>query len=136
VASPQSLIIRAQTLTPPHQIFELIPHDIFLADFPKLFATEYAHWMDISSGEVEFRPLDQLWKSSPQNWRLVFLPDGRPSRMMQGTRYLVDIRSGTFQGIAARIQNLEYSEYLTIVYDSDQHILSRLSYLDSAFPFS
>ena len=73
--------------------------------------------MDICSGEVEFRPLDRLWEPSPQNWRLFFFPDGRPSRMKQGTRCLVDIRSGTFQGIAARIRNLEYSEYLTIVYD-------------------
>jgi len=74
--------------------------------------------MDINSGEVEFRPLDQIWKPSSQNWRLVF-PDGRP-RMIhgeQGTRYLVDIRSGTFNGIAARIRHFEYSEYLTIVYD-------------------
>jgi hypothetical protein len=104
-------------LTTPRQIFELIPHDIFLADFPKLFATEHAHWMDISSGEVEFRSLGQLWTPSPQNWRLVFLPDGRPSTMIHGARYLIDIRSGTFQGIAARINNLEYSEYLTIFYD-------------------
>ena len=73
--------------------------------------------MDICSGEVEFRPLDRLWEPSPQNWRLFFFPDGRPSRMKQGTRCLVDIRSGTFRGIAARIRNLEYSEYLTIVYD-------------------
>jgi hypothetical protein len=78
--------------------------------------------MDISSGEVEFRPLDQPWKPSPQNWRLVFLPDGR-SRMMQGTRYLVDIRSGTFKGISARICNLEYPEYLTVVCDQ-QHTIS------------
>ena len=118
--SPQTLIIRAQTWTPPGQIFELIPHDIIQADFPYLFAIEHAHWMDIKSGEVEFRPLDRLWKPSPQNWRLVFFPDGRPSKMRQETRYLVDIRSETFQAIAARIHNLEYSEYLTIVYDRDE----------------
>ena len=110
----QTLIIRAQTT--PGQIFELIPHDIILADFPSLLAIGHAHWMDIRSGEVEFRPLGQLWKSSCQNWRLFFFADG-PSKMMQKTRCLVDIRSGTFQGIAARIRNLEYSEYLTIVYD-------------------
>ena len=113
--SPQALIIRTQT--PSGQISELIPHDIIQADFPNLFAIEHAHWMDINSGEVEFRPLDRLWEPSIQNWRLNFFADSRPSRMMQETRYLVDIRSGTFQGIAARIRNLESSEYLTIVYD-------------------
>ncbi len=81
--------------------------------------------MDTSNGEVEFRPLDQLWKPSSQNWRLVFFPDGRPSKMIhgtQGTRYLVDIRSGTFNGIAARIRHFEYSEYLTIIYDKSHSI--------------
>jgi hypothetical protein len=69
--------------------------------------------MDMNSGEVEFRPLDRLWDPSAQNWRLVFSPNG-PSRMIHGTRHLLDIQSGTFQGFAARIRPLEYSEYLTI----------------------
>ena len=79
--------------------------------------------MDTSSGEIEFRPLDKLWKPSPQNWRLFFLPNGRP-KMRQGTRYLVDIRSETFEGIAARIRNLESPEYLTIVYDRHHRRIS------------
>lgn len=104
-------------------MFELIPHGIFHEDFPTLFATEYAHWMDVQSGEVEFRPLDKLWDHSPHNWRLHFspLPNGSCNRMTHGTTgtcHLVDIRSRTFEGIAARIGPLEASEYLTIVYDT------------------
>ncbi|KAF8962069.1 hypothetical protein BDZ97DRAFT_1759482 [Flammula alnicola] len=120
----QSLIIR--TRTPSHQVFELIPHKVLLEDFPALFATEHAHWMDIHNGEIEFRPLDRLWDRSPQNWRLAFLPDG-PSKMIHGkagTRHLVDIQSGTFQGIAARIRPLEHSEYLTTIYDAQSHTIS------------
>jgi hypothetical protein len=79
--------------------------------------------MDMSSGEVEFRPLDRLWEPSPQNWRLVFSPNG-PSRMIQGTCHLLDIRSGTFQGFAARLRPLEYSEYLTIFLDIQSYGIS------------
>jgi hypothetical protein len=79
--------------------------------------------MDMNSGEVEFRPLDRLWDPSPQNWRLVSLPNG-PSRMIQGTRHLLDIRSGTFQGLAARLRPLEYSEYLTIFLDTQSYGIS------------
>ena len=82
--------------------------------------------MDIHSGEVEFRPLDRLWDSSPQNWWLEFSPD-RPSRMMQRApvaRLLLDIRSKTFQGIAGRILPLEREEYLTIVLDVESHNVS------------
>ncbi|KAF8956269.1 hypothetical protein BDZ97DRAFT_1925661 [Flammula alnicola] len=122
--SPQNLIIRART--PSGHVFELVPHNVLLADLPTFFATEHTHWMDVHSGEVEFRPLDRLWHQSSQNWRLVFSPDG-PSRMIQrtsGTRYLIDIRSGTFQGIAGRIRPLEYSEYLTTVYEVQSGTLS------------
>jgi len=82
--------------------------------------------MDIHSGEVEFRPLHQLWDSSPHNWRLEFFSEAdRPSRMIHnkpGTRYLLDIRSKTFQGIASRILPLESSEYLTVVQSNNVSI--------------
>ena len=41
-----------------------------------------------------------------------------------GVRLLLDIRSKTFQGIAARILPLEHSEYLTIVLDVQSHTIS------------
>ena len=79
--------------------------------------------MDVHSGEVEFRPLDRPWDQSSQNWRLLFSPDG-PSRMINGMRQLVDIRSRTFNGIAVRFHPLEYSEYLTIIYDVESRTIS------------
>ena len=79
--------------------------------------------MDLCSGEIEFRPLNRPWDQSSQNWRLHFSPDG-PSRMINGMRHLVDIRSKTFQGIAARIHPLEYSEYLSTVYDIESRTIS------------
>jgi hypothetical protein len=75
--------------------------------------------MDVATGVVEFRPLGQMWKPSSFNWRLNFSVDG-PSRMVHGveeTERLVDIRSKIFEGIAARLCSLEYSDYLTITID-------------------
>ena len=79
--------------------------------------------MDVHSGEVEFRPLDRPWDQSSKNWRLLFSPDG-PSRMTNGMRHLVDIRSKTFQDIAVRFRPLEYSEYLTTAYDIQSRTIS------------
>ncbi|KAF8154797.1 hypothetical protein B0H34DRAFT_799544 [Crassisporium funariophilum] len=124
-SSNDNLIIRARTSGQSAQVFELIPHNVLLADFPTFLATDNAHWMDVETGEVEFRPLDQLWVKSPQNWHLLFSPDG-PSEMVQGTprtRHLVDIRSRTFQGIAARICPLEYPEYLIVTHDVQSQIV-------------
>ncbi|KIM46712.1 hypothetical protein M413DRAFT_23079 [Hebeloma cylindrosporum] len=116
------LIIRARCGS--GRVLELIPHEVLLGDFPTFFITEHTHWMDVQSGEVEFRPLDRLWDPSPHNWRLVFHPNAG-SRMIHGTpatRYLLDIRSGTFQGLAARVRPLEYSEYLTVFLDNSYRI--------------
>lgn len=122
----RSLIIRARG--PSDQIFELIPHDILAEDFPHFFSADYVHWMDISTGKVEFRPLDRLWKRSSIDWLLDFSLHG-PSRMIHGvngTRKLVDIRGQTFQGIAACLHPLEYSDYVTIIADTDHqtHLVS------------
>jgi hypothetical protein len=113
----RSLIIRARGHS--GQILELIPHDILAEDFPHFFSADYVHWMDTSTGKVEFRPLDRLWKRSSLDWVLDFSPS-RPSRMIQGdngTRKLVDVRGQTFQGIAACLHPLEHSDFVTIIAD-------------------
>ncbi|KAF8886602.1 hypothetical protein CPB84DRAFT_1850068 [Gymnopilus junonius] len=114
-----SLIIRVKT--PSGRELEFIPDHILREDFPRLFSTEYIHWMDVNSGVIEFRPLDEMWKESGRNSRLLFSKNG-PSRLMldeSGKRLLVDIRSLTFIGIASRLSPLESSEYLTVSHDSE-----------------
>ncbi|KDR74247.1 hypothetical protein GALMADRAFT_141321 [Galerina marginata CBS 339.88] len=123
-AGSRSLIIRAQHAG---RVFELVPHDILRKDFPTLFVMEYAHWMDLQSGEVEFRPLDRPWEQSPENWRLLFSSTPNSCRMIYGsagTRHLIDLRSGIFEDIAACIGPLEASEYLTAVYDAQSRAIT------------
>ncbi|KAF9470842.1 hypothetical protein BDN70DRAFT_642841, partial [Pholiota conissans] len=119
-------VVRARDHT--GRTFELIPHTIFAGDFPSFFSSDYVHWMDVNNGEVEFRPLDQLWQQSSVKWSLEFSPNGA-SRMIctvGGAVKLVDIRSKTFRRIAARVAPLESPEYLVITagIDSQSHLLS------------
>ncbi|KAF9474197.1 hypothetical protein BDN70DRAFT_334295 [Pholiota conissans] len=119
-------VIRARDHT--GRTFELIPHTIFAGDFPSFFSSDYVHWMDVNNGEVEFRPLDQLWQQSSVKWRLEFSLNGS-SRMtctVDGAVKLVDIRSKTFRRIAARVAPLESPEYLIITagIESESHLLS------------
>lgn len=118
-AGPSDPIIRAQSAT--GQVLELIPHGSFENDVPTFFVTEHAHWMNVATGEVEFRPINEAWKPSSRNWKLLYSVDG-PSRMRMETTtepsYLIDCRSDTFERISARLTPLEYSEYLTIVFQT------------------
>ena len=77
------------------QTLEYLPHDIFVGDMPSQFVNDYAHWLDLSSHEIEFRPLEQLWTTSAKNWRLRYHTKS-PSHLSKGDTKLIDVRSDTF----------------------------------------
>ena len=60
----------------------MISNTTFSGDIPDLFINNYAHWLDIAAGEVEFRPLSTLWHSHTTEWRLGSL--GRTTCRLQG----------------------------------------------------
>lgn len=114
-----TLTIRAQSCT--GEVFELIPHGEFNGDFPTFFVSDNVHWMNLSSGAVEFRALNRPWESSVTNWKLYFSSTG-VSIMVCGplatARHLVDIHSETFNGIFQRLSSLESSKFVTVTYSS------------------
>ena len=88
---------------------QLIPQSIFSGDFPEHFVRDYIHWLDLSTGELEFRPLESQWIPRPSNWRIHVQKPGKKTRIVlekpsQGdspTR-LIDIHSSTF-GVVSRL---------------------------------
>ena len=83
------------------QVWELVSHHVFSQDLPSSFITDYTHWLDIGKQEIEFRPKNNPWKSSPEHWRLMYRPNLN-SQLIQGKRKLVDVRSRTF-AVATKI---------------------------------
>ncbi|KAG8789659.1 hypothetical protein FRC12_013327 [Ceratobasidium sp. 428] len=96
-------------------IFQLIPHSIFVDDLPLFFAFDYHHWIDLKTGVVEFRPLTSPWSSHNKNWHLRF-SSSSTSIMEQtngnGSTILLDIHSPAFKAIARHIGPLESSRYV------------------------
>ena len=88
---------------------QLIPQSIFSGDFPEHFVRDYIHWLDLSTGELELRPLESQWIPRPSNWRIHVQKPGKKTRIVlekpsQGdspTR-LIDIHSSTF-GVVSRL---------------------------------
>ncbi|KAH9051484.1 hypothetical protein EDB87DRAFT_1582498 [Lactarius vividus] len=52
------------------RLLQLVPRAVLVGDFPKAFVDDYVHWLDLRTGEVEFRPVKYPWTSHPSNWRL------------------------------------------------------------------
>ena len=81
---------------------------------------DYIHWLDLGTGELEFRPIESPWTSDPSNWRLTVGTDGTRSvfRKISGDSAapvdLIDIRSRTFQMISRLLSPLESPEHIIV----------------------
>jgi hypothetical protein len=98
----------------------LIPRHVFVDDFPKDFVDDYVHWLDLETGEVEFRPVESPWTPNPSNWRLYVRTDETRVvfRRISGDGAtpvdLIDIRSASFQMVSSSLLALESSNRIII----------------------
>ncbi|KAJ5088724.1 hypothetical protein N7456_012340 [Penicillium angulare] len=111
----KELVLKAKS----HQhIFQLIPQDVLLHDFPLDLVHNYFQWLNLETGTLEFRPSALPWIISDANWHLNLNPNnGDPARcvMRQGQSLLVDPRSSLAGKIAAMLLPLESKENMTIL---------------------
>jgi hypothetical protein len=110
------------------QTFQLIPRPVLSGDFPRHFVDEYIHWLDLSTGELEFRPATSPWISGSSNWRLhirrpgvlekIRKPGILPRALLQKPSQdnspiqVIDIRSSTFAVVSGLLSPLESPEYI------------------------
>ena len=122
-----NLIIRAKQGS---KTLELIPHANLTGDLPTFFVENYAHWLHLPNGrdqcncEIELRPLESLWKSSPKNWRIHFSIAHHSEMRKESSILLLDIHKPTFSMISTRLMPLERGEYLTVTCSPKGHSLS------------
>ncbi|KAI6002350.1 hypothetical protein EDC04DRAFT_3147123 [Pisolithus marmoratus] len=113
------LIVRAKKEIDPN-IFELIPSHKLGSDLPIALVENHVHWFNLTTRMMEARPVETLWKSSPDNWRLHFSPGGHS--MTKGDARLFDVRSHTWQMLSKRLQPLENPQNLIITLQSSNTV--------------
>ena len=109
----RKLILKARKPGDSH-ILQLIPQSIFSGDFPAHFVCDYVHWLNLSTGELEFRPVESQWITRSSNWRIYIQKPGekapavfeKPSQDNSPTQ-LIDIRSSTFDVVSRLLSPLE-----------------------------
>lgn len=112
----------------------LIPHDVLAEDFPDSLITKFAHWLDLNTGEIEFRPLDQVWEPNPKNWRTFYKhQNGEIPRTRQGQRVLIDVHSGLFAQISNVLSRLDHLKHIQITSTQDSRIEAKLVRLHLSF---
>ncbi|KAH8991107.1 hypothetical protein EDB86DRAFT_3065229 [Lactarius hatsudake] len=102
------------------RLLQLVPRAVLVGDFPKAFVDDYVHWLDLRTGEVEFRPVKRPWTSNLSNWRLHIHTDDTRSmfRKIPGDGAapvdLIDVHSATFRMIFRLLSALESPEHVII----------------------
>ncbi|KAI6125916.1 hypothetical protein EDD16DRAFT_1757564 [Pisolithus croceorrhizus] len=117
------LIIRAKK-EPDSDVFELIPSEKLLSDLPIALVENHVHWLNLTTGILEARPLESIWESSSDNWRLHFSP-GSHSMTKEDAR-LFDVRSQTWQMLSERLRPLENPRNLVVILDGSKTVSAGL----------
>jgi hypothetical protein len=111
------LVIRAKHINVDSPILQLIPSQKFVDDLPMTLITGHTHWLNLDTSEIEIRPAENAWISSPDNWRLRFAVTGSSTLQKAGVATLVDVRSRTWWMIAQRMHPLEDDRYIMVTCD-------------------
>jgi hypothetical protein len=116
------LVIRAKRKqgTGASNIIELIPKEKLEEDLPAVLIEGHAHWLDLSTSVVEICPLDSLWETSSENWKLDCTPG--QYRMKKGNGFLVNIGSQSWDMVST----------LLMPFDTPQNLLVSVSPINSS----
>ncbi|KAL4804856.1 hypothetical protein BDV18DRAFT_161949 [Aspergillus unguis] len=116
------------------EILRLIPHEVLLEDFPDSLVTNHVHWLDLETGVLEFRPLEQAWHQDPSNWYMPLQNRvGESSSTRQGKRRLVDVHSSLFAKITGVLQSLDAPKHICVSVTQDDIIEAKLVRLQLNF---
>ena len=108
------LIIRARRQG---EVHELLPVHTLDGDFPEAFVHDYAHWLHINTGFVEWRPLPHAWTPTSQNWQM------RSGMLLRGSSRLIDLHTPTAKAVSTVLSPLEQATHVHITLDCETEVL-------------
>ncbi|EFR01627.1 hypothetical protein MGYG_04630 [Nannizzia gypsea CBS 118893] len=96
-------------------IYELIPDTALTRDFPDAFVQQYAHWLEVSTGRVEWRPLEHVWETTSNNWWMK--REEIHYTLVKGDLRLIDVRSPTAKAVSLALGPLESTNHIHIFFN-------------------
>ncbi|AEO68380.1 uncharacterized protein THITE_2145549 [Thermothielavioides terrestris NRRL 8126] len=100
-------------------LFEFIPPWKLGSDVPNSFKRGYSHWLDISKGIIEFRPLGEPWVRSSDNWLLE--RRGGCNTLTRNGCFLIDPHSPTAEAVSTFLSPIESIDNVDIIYHPEKH---------------
>ncbi|KAK3904432.1 hypothetical protein C8A05DRAFT_13694 [Staphylotrichum tortipilum] len=114
------LVIRA--LRGVHEYCEFIPPWKLQGDVPSSFIQDYSHWLNLDTGVVEFRPVNEPWASCPEsNWALV--RNGTRTTLERKGCFSIDVHSPTAVALSALLAPIESNNNVGMVFNPQDGVL-------------
>ncbi|TAQ90964.1 hypothetical protein B7494_g730 [Chlorociboria aeruginascens] len=101
------------------QVSQVLPVSCIQDDFPQAFIDGYAHFLDLKTNLVEWRPLENPWMPSSQNWRTVSHLSHQYLEL-DPSRRLIDIKSPTAILITNILSSLDEANRIHIVFNQKE----------------
>ncbi|OGM48391.1 hypothetical protein ABOM_003402 [Aspergillus bombycis] len=124
----KELVIRSKKFG---RILEFVPRRVFgqgaEMDLPSQLVDNCFHWLDLTSGDIEIRRQQRLWKES--NWTI----STRFRRAQRRTASLLDPHSVLFGLVAKTFHNFEQPHMLTVVQPLKGSLTVELKRMDLTF---
>ena len=114
------LIIRARR---EGQVYELLPVHKLDGDFPKAFVHDFAHWLNIDTGFVEWRPLIDAWTPTSQNWQMQSGSRKETLVLRCGSLRLIGLHTPTAKAVSTILSPLEQATHVHITLDCETEML-------------
>jgi hypothetical protein len=103
---------------------EFIPPWKLEGDVPASFIRNFSHWLDLSTGTIEFRPVNEPWTSSLDNWTMT--RDSRRNILSRHGQYLIDPHSPSAEALSAYLNPIELTDNVDMIF----HAATRTLVLD------
>ncbi|KAF2653745.1 hypothetical protein K491DRAFT_780118 [Lophiostoma macrostomum CBS 122681] len=104
--------------------FDLVPSRVFETRLPAMFVSDYFHWYDHHTGEVEVRPRDDPWSSNNGMCRLKRV--GENWRLVNANKILVSPSSNTGIKISKMLSALDRQSHIHVWLEGSSLILIEL----------
>ncbi|KAL2845028.1 hypothetical protein BJY01DRAFT_247849 [Aspergillus pseudoustus] len=102
-----------------NSVWEVVPSRIFAGCFPDAFVEDCVHWYAADGDYVEFRPANNPWLSSTQNWFLRRNSSKTGWYLEKQGSYLVNVTSPTAKSMAEIFEPIEKPLGLHCILDGE-----------------
>ncbi|KAK3317279.1 hypothetical protein B0T19DRAFT_389380 [Cercophora scortea] len=104
------------------EIWEFIPRESLHGDLSASFLNNFSHWINLSTGIIEFRPVCRPWMTSTTDaWNLI--TQGGRAELTRGDRAVIDLNAQTARLIYNILEPIDSRTNIDLIFHRQSGVL-------------